>query len=104
MTVVPFRPGHGLTPAELASLVVFANELDVSIETSTTDEGWGYAALDFGSRYRVAAGKVVWVVSREQGRIVAYDEEDGLLLSFKTVADALTALRRLLPANEAGVG
>jgi hypothetical protein len=65
----------------------------------------GYAAVDFGSCYNSAAGKVVWVVSREQGRIVAYDEEDGLLLSFKSVvADAQTALKQLLPAHVSQVG
>lgn len=104
MTVVPFRPGHGLASDELASLVIFANEMDVSIEIGATKEGWRYVAIDLGSCYDRASGESVWVISREQSRIIAYDEEDGMLLSFGTVADVLTALRKFIPINNSGVG
>ena len=104
MTVIPFRARYGLTSTEMAALVVFANETDICIETGTTEEGWLYATLDLGRCYGLAAGEAVWVVSREQSQIFAYDEEDGLLLSFKTVADALMAFRRLLPPRHAEIG
>ena len=100
MTVLPFPVPHGLTHAEVAALVIFANGIAASIETGTTEEGWGYAALDFGSCYGIPQGAAVWVVSREQGKVVAYDEDDGALLSFKTVEEALAAFRRLLPAKQ----
>ena len=99
MTVVPFPDRNGLTPAALASLVIFANGINISIETGITEEGWRYAALDLGSYYDMGAGEVVWVVSREQGRIVVYDEEDGVLLSFTTFGDVLVALKRALSRN-----
>jgi hypothetical protein len=104
MNVVPFLARHGLAPTELASLVTFANEIDISIETGATEEGWAYAALDLGPCYGIADGDAVWVVSREQSRIVVYDEEDDMLLSFKTVAEFLTAFRRLIPARQSQVG
>jgi hypothetical protein len=104
MTVVPFQPRHGLTPVELASLVVFANSINISVETGVTEDGGGYAALDLGSCFDMASGEVVWVISRERSRIVAYGEEDGVLLSFRTVEDALTALRRLLPVKDFQAG
>jgi hypothetical protein len=99
MNVIPFLARHGLAPTELANLVIFANEIDVSIETGATEEGWAYAALDLGACYGIPEGEAVWVISREQSRIVAYDEEDEVLLSFKTVDEALTAFKRLLPAT-----
>ena len=103
MAVIPFRARDGLAPAEIESLINFAIEVGSSIETDATEEGWSYAALDAGSCFDVAAGEAVWVISREGGRIVAYDEEDGVLLSFKSVADALTAFRRLWPLEQAQV-
>ena len=104
MTVIPFRAPHGLTPAEVAELVVFANKTDIGIETGATEDKWSYVALDFGPCFEMAAGEAVWVVSWEHGKVVAYDEEDGALLAFKTVADALTAFRRLLPTKHSRFG
>jgi hypothetical protein len=104
MAVIPFRVRDGLAPAELETLVDFAREVGSSIETGVTEEGWPYAVLDAGPCYDFAPGEAVWVISRERSRIVAYDEEDGVLLTFKDVADALTAFKRLLPAERAQAG
>ena len=100
MPVVPFLARHGLAPAELAALVVFTNEVGGSIETGVTEKGWAFAALDLGPCYGLPDGQAVWVISREQSRIVAYDEEDDMLLSFKTTAEAIAALGRLLPSKQ----
>lgn len=104
MTVLPFRVPHGLTPAEVAALVIFANRIEVSIETGTTEERWAYAALDLGSCYGAGEGEAVWVISRERGRVVAYDQETGALLFFKTVDDVIAAIKGLLPVDRSQVG
>lgn len=99
MTVLPFPTPNGLSSTEMAALVVFANEVGASIETDLAEGNWSYVALDFGPCYEIPAGEAVWVVSREQGKLIAYDEEDDVLLRFKSVADAIVAFHRLMPAQ-----
>jgi hypothetical protein len=104
MAVIPFRARDGLAPAEIECLLNFAMEVGISIETGVTEEGWPFAVLDAGSCYDFAPSEVIWVISRERNRIVAYDEEDEVLLTFKNVADAVTTFKQLLPAKRAQVG
>ena len=100
MRVQSLASPDGLSPAEVAQLIVFAARADLPIETGTTEDGSPYAALYLGAFAGMNDTADTWIVSREKGRVVAFNERLGLLPHRKSVPDLLKDLARLLPANE----
>ena len=97
MTIQSLAAPDGLSPAEMVHLIVFAANADLRIETGATDEGAQFASLLPRAGVDVDDAAETWTVSREKGRVIAFNETHGPLPHRKSVAALLRDLVRVMP-------
>lgn len=99
MTIQSLAAPEGLSSAEMVHLIVFAANADLRIETGATDDGAQYAALLPRAGIGVDEAADAWTVSRERGRVIAFNEAHGPLPHRRSVAALLRDLARVMPAG-----
>jgi hypothetical protein len=93
----------GLSPAEVVHLIVFAANADLRLETGATEDGSPFVALRPQGSVGRDDGGATWTVSREKGRVLAFNEMHGQLPHRQGVPDLLRDLSRVLPLNQAAI-
>lgn len=110
MTIIPLRlaspaaPTDGLVPGEVAKLLAFANQAGLKPEMGAAENGALYVTLKGAVAPGLPAASTEWTVSREDGRVLAFNEASGVLDHVSTFPGVLSALaeRLLSRALKAG--
>ena len=110
MTIIPLRlaspaaPTDGLVPGEVAKLLAFANQAGMKPEMGAAENGALYVTLKGAATAGLSAASAEWTISREEGRVLAFNEVSGVLGQVSTFPGVLSALAEhlLSPALKVG--
>lgn len=110
MTIISLRPSSpaaptdGLVPGEVAKLLSFASRAGMTPEMGAAENGALYVTLKGIPAPGLAEDSAEWTISREKGRVLVFNEGNGVLDSVSTFAGVLSALAELVLCPELKVG